>query len=265
MWSPDEQTCINKEIQHLLDIGAIKPCKASSDQFVLKIFLITKSSGKTRLILNLKNFNKFLVCHHFKMENVKTARRLILPNSFLTSVDLKEAYFLVWVHKRHRKYLRFQFQNRLYEYACLPFGLCAAPYVFTKLLKPVLQTLRNQGFCSVAYLDDFLLMGKSHTDCVNNIVATVHLLNRLGFIINQKKSNLIPSKQCIFLGFLFNTEVMSLELPAEKRQELFSWISKIGSLNSCSIQYFARFVGKLTAACPASKYGWAHIKVWVSL
>lgn len=95
MWSPDEQTCINKEIQHLLDIGAIKPCKASSDQFVLKIFLITKSSGKTRLILNLKNFNKFLVCHHFKMENVKTARRLILPNSFLTSVDLKEAYFLV--------------------------------------------------------------------------------------------------------------------------------------------------------------------------
>lgn len=87
-------------------------------------------------------------------------------------MDLKEAYFLVRVHKSHRKYLRFQFQNRLYEYACLPFGLCKAPYVFTKLLKPVLQTLRNQGFCSVAYLDDFLLMGRSHTDCVNNIVAS---------------------------------------------------------------------------------------------
>ena len=56
--------------------------------------------------------------------------------------------------------------NRLFEYTCLPNDSSFAPRGFTKLLKPVFSLLRSQGFVSVYYLDDILLFGNSPQDCV---------------------------------------------------------------------------------------------------
>lgn len=65
----------------------------------------------------------------------------------MASVDLKDAYFMVLIYTGHRMYLRFLFKNLiyLYEFTCLPFGLSSAPYCFTKLIKPVMQKLRENG------------------------------------------------------------------------------------------------------------------------
>ncbi|CAD6227319.1 GSCOCG00011975001-RA-CDS, partial [Cotesia congregata] len=77
---------------------------------------------------------------------------------FMGSVDIKDAYFAIPIHKSNRKYLRFRFQAQLYEFTCLPFGFCESPYVFTKLMKPVMTYLRSMGFLSVIYLDDILCL-----------------------------------------------------------------------------------------------------------
>ncbi|KAJ8911118.1 hypothetical protein NQ315_003293 [Exocentrus adspersus] len=190
-WSPEDKESIVKEIAHLLDIGAIS---------VSPIFLISKPNGKRRLILNLKNLNTFLNTDHFKMEDRNTVTKLLFPGAFMASIDLKDVYFLINVHEKDRKYLRFQFNNRLSEYTCIPFGLCSAPLVFTKLMKQVLYWLRRNQFTSVAYLDDFLLIGNSYVDCLNNVNITLGVLHRLGFVINTEKSNLIRNRRCAFLG-----------------------------------------------------------------
>lgn len=93
----------------------------------------------------------------------------------MASIDLQDAYFLVPIAEKYKKFLCFEFNNKLYEFNCLPFGLCTAPYVFTKLLKPVAQKLRSEGLVSVIYLDDILLFGKSKELC--------HLKNRENKII----------------------------------------------------------------------------------
>ena len=41
--------------------------------------------------------------------------------------------------------------------------------VFTKLLKPVFATLREQGYESVIYVDDSLLQGDTYQECLDNI------------------------------------------------------------------------------------------------
>lgn len=76
------------------------------------------------------------------MEDKNTAIRLLFPNAFMATIDLQDAYFSVKIWRPHRKYLRFRFNGILYEYTCMPFGLCSAPLIFIKLLKPVL-------FCSL--------------------------------------------------------------------------------------------------------------------
>ena len=63
-------------------------------------------------------------------------------------------------------------------------GLTTSPRVFTKIMKPVFAHLRARGFISSAYIDDSCLQGTSRSECQNNVVATVELMDSLGFDIH---------------------------------------------------------------------------------
>lgn len=188
-WSITEKRRMQKSIDQLLGMGAIKRARECKGQFISKIFLTPKKDGQFRFILNLKSLNKFVANKHFKLEDFKTVKNLIKKDCFMATMDLKDAYFLVPVQERFRKYLRFTFQNKLYEFNCLPFGLSIAPRIFTKIMKPVVGVLRSKGFMSNIYLDDFLLIGYTFEKCYNNIIETRNFLERLGFIINYNKSS----------------------------------------------------------------------------
>lgn len=266
-------TCTHEErhdmllaIKKLLHLGAISECAPSDEQFISKTFLAPKPNGGKRFILNLKALNKFISTSHFKMEDHRTASKLIPQDGYLATVDLKEAYFLIPIRQSDRKYLRFQFENEnselvTYEFTAMPYGLSVAPRVFTKIMKEVITSLRSRGFKSVIYLDDILCIGDDYSDCVNNVNETIKLLQCLGFVINYEKSSLQPQKICKYLGFLYDTNNLTLSLPREKRDNIAQLVDKYSSLPRCTIREFARLIGVLVAACPAARYGWLYTKM----
>lgn len=135
-WSAEEMLNVRNLLLELEEKGATRRCRHNPDQFVSDIFLAQKPNGKYRLILNLKNLNRFITTKHFKLEDGRTVTKLMNQNCFMASLDLKDAYYLVPMHRSSQRYLRFKFGNTLFEFTCLPFGLNTAPYVFTKILKP---------------------------------------------------------------------------------------------------------------------------------
>ena len=78
------------------------------------------------------------------------------------------------------------------------------------------------------------------------MLSTKSLFEDLGFSINIKKSVMIPSRQIIYLGFLWNTENMTISLPSEK-------IDKI--LSTCHNILEKNLVGQFVAAFPAILLG----------
>ena len=46
--------------------------------------------------------------------------------------------------------------TRFFQFSVLPFGLSSAPYLFTKLLKPLVKKWRSEAKSVVVYLDDGL-------------------------------------------------------------------------------------------------------------
>ena len=56
--------------------------------------------------------------------------------------------------------------------------------VFTKVMKPMVASLRRTGHESCEYIDDSLLVGRTAQECPENIQARILLAQRLGFIIN---------------------------------------------------------------------------------
>lgn len=247
-------------INELCALGAITECCPSPVQFLSPIFLADKANSGKRFILNLKHLNKFIISPHFKMEDLRTAARLLHRNAYMTTIDLKNAYFLVPVAEEHRKFLRFEFKNQLFEFTCLPFGLCSAPFCFTKLLKPIIAFLRTKNIALINYLDDFLVFGNSYDDCLSNTNEVTNCLTSLGFVINKEKSSLIPSTLCQFLGFLLDSKKLEIQLPLTKKEFLLKLISSFLQKSVCKIRDFACLIGTLVSACPAVKYGFLYLK-----
>lgn len=265
-FSQSEMLDMRMAINKLLDLGAINKCQPCEDQFISKIFLIPKANGNKRFILNLKPLNRFVSKLHFKMEDHRTAAKLIPKDGFMATIDLKEAYLLLPISVSDRKYLRFQFQDEkgivsLYEFSCLPYGLSIAPRMFTKVMKEVITHLRSRGLTSVIYLDDILCIGRNYQDCLENVKETINLLQCLGFIINYEKSSIQPKQSCKFLGFIYDSRNMTIALPDEKRNNIALLIKRFQLLPHCSIRDFAKLIGTLTAACPAVRYGWLYTKL----
>ncbi|OXA56451.1 Facilitated trehalose transporter Tret1-2 [Folsomia candida] len=140
-----EINSIEESIQKMLKSAAIIPCDNEMGQFVSTVFTVPKPDGTRRPILNLKKLNEFMESPHFKMETIKTATELISNQCFMAVVDLRDAYHAISISERSQKYLKFRWKGKLYKYTCLPFGLSLAPFLYTKLTKPVVAKLRVQG------------------------------------------------------------------------------------------------------------------------
>lgn len=97
-------------------------------------------------------------------------------------------YYSVPVDAYDQRYLKFEFDNQLYKYTCFPNGLAPCPRKFTKLLKPVYCHLREKGHLSSGYIDDSYLQGDIYQDCLANVVDTVKLFDKLGFVVHAEKS-----------------------------------------------------------------------------
>lgn len=261
IFSHTERKEMQASINELILKGAIKKVTNTRNQFFSSIFLVPKPDGSKRFIFNLKRLNKFLNVPKFKMEGIHTVKSLMTKNCFMASIDLKDAYYLVSIKPSHRKYLRFTWENTIYEFLCLPFGLASAPLVFTKLMKPVISSLRKQGLLSVVFLDDFLLIGHTYQDCQQNVYITLSTLERLGFVINYKKSCLVPSQRLKYLGFIFDSVDWTVSLPDDKRVSITQMCQKVLNNPRLSIEDLSRVIGTLVAACPAIPYGMLYTKI----
>ncbi len=62
----------------------------------------------------------------------------------------------------HRKFLRFAFGDKAYQYRVLPFSLALSPRSFTKCVDAALVPLRLQGIRIMNYIDDWLILAQSH-------------------------------------------------------------------------------------------------------
>lgn len=259
-FSDRDTKLIDDCIKKLSETGAIVISSEEQDQFVSKIFTVPKPDGSRRPIINLKLFNSYISNPHFKMESVKTAMTLVSKDCFMAVIDLRDAYHAIPVHESFQKYLKFRWKGILYKYTCIPFGLCLAPWLYTKLNKPIISYLRSHGVFLVSYLDDTLTIGKTESECKKFLKLALNLFLRLGLVVNEEKSQLRPLKQVRFLGFIIDSEAMGMVLPQDKCDTIITKCRSVSEINVTSIQRVAELVGSLVAASPATKYGMLYTR-----
>ena len=254
-FSKEENEIVEKEIQTMIEKGVIQESRHETGEFISNIFIRPKKDGRFRIILNLKPFNQYVEAEHFKMDSIITCLNLMNNNCCMASIDLRDAYYSVPMAESQRKYLKFEWNNKLYEYTCLPMGLACAPRKFVKLMKPVFAFLHNEGHVSSGYLDDIFIQGDSYDICMNNIQETVNLLTKLGFFVHYDKSIMTPCQEIEHLGFILNSKEMTVRISGEKHVKLVNKIDYLLNSETFTIRNVASAVGSMISYLPGVQFG----------
>ena len=258
--SQQETVAMTAEVAGMVEKGIVEEASWELGQFVSNVFLRQKANGEFRVILDLTHLNKSVEYEHFKMTSLQTAIDMLRPDCWMGSVDLKDAYYSVPIAEGFRKYLRFFWGGKLYQFVGMPNGLSSAPRLFTKLLAPVYAELRELGHECFPYIDDSFVVADSQVECVESLSALCGMLDSLGFVVHEKKSALEPAKQINFLGFELDSEALTVGLPQEKREKFERAALDVLDKDQLSIREVAGLVGLMVAYSPAVEYAAAHIK-----
>ena len=70
-------------------------------------------------------------------------------------LELKDAILHVPMSARVKRFLRFKWKGKLYEWQVLPFGLKCSPRILTCMVKPIVRFLHRRGISLMAFMDDF--------------------------------------------------------------------------------------------------------------
>lgn len=129
--------------------------------------------------------------------------------------DLKSGYHHIDIHPDHQIYpgfsWEFDYQIKYFVFTALPFGLSLAPYIFTKMLRPLVKRWRAQGNKFIVYLDDGFWLAKSYTLCEHMSTSVHSDLLKAGFLPNYEKSVWVPCQKLEWLGFIWNSVLGCLE------------------------------------------------------
>ncbi len=104
----------------------------------------------------------------------------------------------------------------LYQFRYLAFGLSSAPWIFTKILKPIVNFLRRQDLRLIIYLDDILIFNSNAEGAGRDYLFAVSILEKCGFIINLEKFVGTPEQVIEYLGLIIDSKSLSLSLLPEK-------------------------------------------------
>ena len=254
--SKKNKVTIREEVKMLLEQGVIEKAPYNIELYENHLFCVTKSNGKLRVILDMKELNKHIKLPKLSMFRFPYCFQACLASSHACKIDLSNAFWHISVHKNYRRYLAFSFDNVKYVWKAMPFGLRIAPYLFCKLMQPVINHLRTKfNIYIFYYLDDILILAPSKEIAIQHCKIVLEVLGKAGLKVNRDKSMLNPSDEITFLGVTINLKAKTLRPSLENKHSCLQKVQDFCEMNSAYLVEFQSLIGSLNFTAPYTKFG----------
>lgn len=203
--SPAVQELIYTEVDQMLKLGVIEE---SESAWSSRCTLVRKP-GKNRLCLDARKINERTVKDAYPIQNIEGILSRLDETHYISSVDLKFAFWQIPLEENSRSYTAFTIPGRpLYQYVVMPFGLCNAAQRLCRLMdKVVPQELKANVFI---YLDDLLVISADFESHLKLLRKVSEVLYRANLTIGLSKSKFC-FKELRYLGFIVGGGVMKTD------------------------------------------------------
>ena len=233
--------------------------------FESPVFTVPKKDGNYRLCTDYRKLNLFQKKTTFKMDDTQLIAETIQPGDYGMLVDLKDAYLTLGLHPSHRKYCRFRHPQtgRRLQWRTVSFGVAEAPRICTKLLRPLMATLKQLGIRCIIYIDDILLLHQNALQLARSMAVAINLLQQqAGLNLKTSKCSFRPLQRFQCLGYVWDTTSMKTFVPNNRLKGTYRMAKRL--LGICLTQpptappqlktrVLACFVGRAVATFRAAQ------------
>ncbi|KAA6355165.1 MAG: putative Transposon Tf2-9 polyprotein, partial [Streblomastix strix] len=258
-----EEEEYSKQLLEELNLGIVK----ETDHIIFSnpTFLVRKSDGRARKILDCRQINSMTQNVHFKMDGPEELRQILEQGDYATILDIKDAFHHIFVSEQLQPFLGFQFKKRNFCYLGLPFGWKRSPYLFQKTLAIAIRAIRRKWIIKVQhYMDDIILLHKSKEQLKIMTLQIIDFLQNLGWKLARQKCIIYPKTSFQYLGWQFETSTMEAKMTTSRRRDmkikLKQWIDKTYATKIVKIKDFASIVGEINFL----KFQFPQISLWMN-
>jgi hypothetical protein len=155
--------------------------------------------------------------------------------------------------------------DRLFLYdSRLPFGSSLSCKIFQTISDAVVRAFRRRGFKALSYIDDFIVISDSYSECVVALDCLISLVQNFGLEINWQKVA-YPSQVMTFLGVTIDCVNRTLALPKDKLCALKSLLVKWSFKKKATKRDLQSIIGKLSWAARVVRGGRTFIRSMINL
>lgn len=203
--SPAVQEIVYNEIDKMLALKVIE----ESDSPWSNRTTVVRKPNKNRFCLDARKLNALTVKDAYPLQNIDGILSRIDQTHFISSVDLKYAFWQIELEEEAKPYTAFTVPGRpLYQFRVMPFGLCNAAQRLCRLMDKVIPgRLKSNVFI---YLDDLLIIADDFENHVRILEEVAECLQRANLTIGLKKS-LFCFRELKYLGFIIGSGMLKTD------------------------------------------------------
>lgn len=204
--SPARQRLINEELDRMLQLGVVEP---SQSAWSSPIMLLDKPDGSKRFVVDFRAVNAVSRKDAYPLPQVTTILDRLRDARFLSSLDIKSAYWQIELEEASKEKTAFAIPGRgLYQFVTMPFGLCGAPATWQRFVDTVLgPDLEPSVF---VYLDDIIVVTSTFDSHLQILAEIFRRIRAAKLTLNQEKCKFCR-KELKYLGYLVSGDGLRVD------------------------------------------------------
>ena len=197
--SPAMQQHVDKELDFMIANSIVEK---SRSPWSSPILLVPKKDGTYRFCVDYRKLNQVTHRDAYPLPYVSETLDKLRDAKFLTSLDIKSAYWQIPMAETSKQYTAFTVPNRgLFQFCRMPFGLHNAPATWQRFIDDVIGTdLRPHVF---VYLDDIVIVTSTFDKHLEILEIVFSRIRSAGLTLGRDKCQFCR-EELRYLGYVVN-------------------------------------------------------------
>jgi len=231
-----------KEVRTYLDKnlkrGFIRSSKSSAEYLIL---FVSKKNGTKWLCVNYRQLNEITKWDSYLLLLIRELQDRLDRVKWFTSLNLKEAYYWVWMKEDKEWKMMFWTKYEHYKYTVMLFELKNTLITFQRLINDTLREYLDDFV--ITYLNDILIYSDDLEMHRSHVHKVLRKLNKRALYVKKSKSK-FKAKEIEFLDYIIQSEQIeknSKKMNTVRNWPLSKWVKKVQAFLEL-MNYYQKFV-----------------------